>query len=105
MSEEKYKIDSVRVQGVSMYQTDLVDLDGKPAGEARYCSVSLSWTANIGFGELTIEDRGDAGVSVFADGLPKAFVKAVVSKWVEDAEIKGVEIERRKKRKDKKRRE
>ena len=88
MTNKEYKIGTVELQGVSMYHVDLVTENGDPIRPMRHVGLTVSWTANIGFGELHISDRGDGRIEIDAEGLPKEFVKAVLCKLVDDAKIR-----------------
>ena len=87
--EKKYEIDYVDIAGVSMYHIDLVNGGtGEPSGHLRNVGVTISWTANIGFGEMHILDRGDGKIEIDAEGLGREFVAAVLNKIAETAKIR-----------------
>jgi len=82
---------SARIEGVSMYQINLVDMDGNPAGESRCASITIGWSiADHGFGEFILIDRGERRPPLLtAEGLSKEQVKAVLGKLVDDAKPYG----------------
>ena len=50
--------------------------------------VILSWSANIGFGELTIYKRNaDEKWHVDTECMGKDFAQMVLNKWVDDMEV------------------
>jgi hypothetical protein len=86
-NKKEYIINHVSLTAVSMYHTNLVNGDGEPAGEMRNVGLTISWSGNIGFGEIHISDRGDRGIKIDAEQLSKEFVRAVLMKLVDNAEL------------------
>lgn len=70
---------------------DLTINDGEGFGNARAEGIVLSWSANIGFGELTIyrdKEGGDGKWHADTECLGEDFVRMVLNKWVDDMEIR-----------------
>lgn len=58
----------------------------------KYSGLTLSWSANIGWGELSIyKDNSDgkwkADTEYMCNEENKDFIKMVLDKWVEDMEV------------------
>lgn len=53
--------------------------------------VIISWSANIGFGELTLYQREDskwkADTECMCKGDDKEFIRMVLNKWVDEIEV------------------
>lgn len=60
-------------------------------GEGR---IILSWSANIGYGELTLyrdneDDKWKADTECMCKGEDKEFIRMVLNKWIEGIEVEG----------------
>lgn len=56
--------------------------------------VNISWSANIGFGELTLYQQSEDGkwkahTECMCNNDDKEFIRMVLNKWVDEMEIKG----------------
>lgn len=56
--------------------------------------IVLSWSANIGFGELTLRreigsDKWKADTECMCKGEDKEFIRMVLDKWVDGIEVEG----------------
>ena len=56
--------------------------------------VIFSWSANIGFGELTIyqgnnDSKWKADVECMCNNDDKEFIRMVLNKWVDEMEVDG----------------
>lgn len=54
----------------------------------------ISWSANIGFGELTLykqndEDKWKADTECLCTDKDKDFIYMVLNKWIDDMEVEG----------------
>lgn len=54
--------------------------------------LSISWSSNIGFGELTLYKRHDdskwkAHTECMCKGEDKEFIRMVLNKWVDEMEV------------------
>ena len=49
--------------------------------------IVISWSANIGFGELTIYKNGEEWIAD-TEYLGKSFVKAILNEWINTMKIK-----------------
>lgn len=54
----------------------------------------ISWSANIGFGELTLykqndEDKWKADTECLCNNEDKDFMRMVLNKWIDDMEVAG----------------
>ena len=55
--------------------------------------VVISWSANIGFGELTLyreegDDKWEAYTECMCNNEDKEFIRMVLNKWVDEMEVK-----------------
>lgn len=58
-----------------------------------YGVVIIPWSANIGFGELTLYQEKDgkwkAHTECMCNNEDKEFIRMVLNKWVDEMEVKG----------------
>jgi len=76
------KIENLQIDEVNCFENN------------RRNGVIISWSANIGFGELTLYHRNEdskwkADTECMCKGEDKEFIRMVLNKWVDEMEVDG----------------